>query len=247
MKKIAIVGGSPTSESLVPYEDKELEIWVLGNMLDRHIDKRVTRAFEIHDDIGTREGSDIYIKWLVSRNVPLVVGENFPASGSHVSVYPYKEIEDMYGSLYLTSSAAHMMALAILEGATHIGIYGIDMSVSDNEYFYQRPCMESWIGYARGIGIDVYIPKESHIGSSAFVYGAELKPKTPPFTYNEFSLMAQQHNAKVEELKNKVEELNNSIHAHSGAAQAYERMMKVARAIDSGNKVNTLLETTTMR
>jgi len=247
MKKIAIVGGSPTSEFLAPYDDKEWEIWVLGNMLDRHIDKRVTRAFEIHDDISEREGSEDYIKWLASKKIPLIVGKKFPLVADHIEVYPYKEVKKLYGELYLTSSAAHMMALAILEGATHIGIYGIDMSVSDNEYFYQRACMESWVGYAKGCGVGVHIPESSHIGRSSFVYGADVKPNNAPFTYSEFATMAQQHEDKVAELKHKVEEIKNSIHAHSGAAQAYKRMMKVARAIDGGNKVNTLLETTTMR
>ena len=41
--------------------------------------------------------------------------------------------------LYGTNTVTYMILLAIAEGATHIGVWGVDMAV-DTEYHYQRPC-----------------------------------------------------------------------------------------------------------
>ena len=40
--------------------------------------------------------------------------------------------------------------------ATEIDVYGVDMR-HETEYATQRPCMEYWVGYARGKGIEVNI------------------------------------------------------------------------------------------
>jgi len=90
--KIAIVCGSPSSEFLAPFEDEDWEIWVLGNRYDKHEHHRVTRIFEIHDDLSEHEHPDLYAQWLRDKNIPLIVGEKFPEKGKHVKVFPYDEV-----------------------------------------------------------------------------------------------------------------------------------------------------------
>ena len=80
--KVAIVCGAPSSEFLAPYDDESWEIWVLGNRLDRHLDKRVTRVFEIHDDLSEHDDPTAYKQWLVDKKLPLVVGEAFALSNN---------------------------------------------------------------------------------------------------------------------------------------------------------------------
>jgi len=65
-----------------------------------------------------------------------------------------------------------MMALAILEGATHIGLWGVDMAMSD-EYAFQRPSCELMIGYCLGRGIAVTVPEESALCKARRLYGYE--------------------------------------------------------------------------
>ena len=244
MKKIAIVCGSPSSEFLAPFDNKEWEIWVLGNRLERFKDKRVTRIFEIHDDIE-KEGGIKYADWLVAHDIPMVVGEKFPSTGEHVKIFPFEEVGKLIGHTYLTSSSAYMMAMAILDGATHIGVYGVDMAVDDHEYFWQRPCMDGWIHFARGRGIKVTIPDISNVGKCDYVEGRGRGGKPdfskPPFTQEEFLKMADKHAQYVIKIQAQIRELELTMNGHSGAQQAYERLAKVARAVESGIDIKDLI------
>ena len=58
--KVCIIGGAPSSEFLAP-TDSDYEIWVHGNQLDKHLDHRVDRIFEIHDDLSEQQAG--YPKW----------------------------------------------------------------------------------------------------------------------------------------------------------------------------------------
>ncbi len=242
--KIAIICGSPNSEFLAPFDDESWDVWVLGNRIQRFQGKRVTRIFEIHDDLSEHGDIKKYTEYLLSFNLPMVVGEGFPSKSSLTTVFPFDKAKELFGSTYLTSSPAYMMALAILEGATHIGLYGVDMAVDDHEYFWQRPCMEAWVGFAKGRGIDVTIPSVSPVCRSDYVEGMGRGGKPDfalaPFTQKEFIEMAQQHANKIAGYHAQIQEINNAIHLHSGAQQAYERLAKVARGVEAGNEIKTL-------
>lgn len=253
--KIAIVCGSPTSEFLAPFDDPEWQIWVLGNRLNRFADKRVTRAFEIHDNLSEHKDPAQYAEWLVSKNIPLVVGEKFPCKADHVQVFDYQQSLDLYGSLYLTSSPAYMMSQAISEGATHIGIYGVDLAIDNHEYFWQRPCMEAWIGFAKGRGIEISLPSVSPVGHSPYVEGRDWDGKKNnygkggalPFIQSEFEAMAETHAAKIAQKEAQIRQLEADIHTHSGAEQAYSRLAKIARAKAAGNDIKSLTDSVTIK
>ena len=247
--KVAIVCGSPSSEFMAPYDDEEWEIWVLGNRLERHIDKRVTRVFEIHDNLQEHHDPVKYAQWLASHNLPMIVGENFPLKNGF-EVYPYKAVEEMYGALYLTSSPAYMLAYALLRGATDIALYGVDLSVGDHEYFWQRPCVEAWIGFAKGRGVNVYIPEVSHVGKCAYVEGRDWNGnKKPEGVFTEEALLArgEQHKAQMEELRNSKRQLDLQIAMHDGANQAYTNLAKIARAVEAKIDVKSLNDVTVLR
>ncbi len=247
MKKIAIVGGSPSSENLAPFADESWQIWVHGNQFDRHQRRRVSRIFEIHDDLS--EHPPQYAKWIADKQIPMIVGRLFPIQAPHITVFPFDDANQLMGE-HLTSTPAYMMALAILEGATDIGIYGVDMAVDSHEYFYQRPAMYAWIAYAKALGIVVTIPKESSLFVDRYVEGMKAgKPELglPPFTSEQFTIMAQQHADMESQLQDQRQELLMKINAHGGSRQTYERLAKVARAIEAGITVNSLTETARLK
>lgn len=246
--KVAIVCGSPSSEFLAPFDDPEWAIWVLGNRLNRFEGKRVNCVFEIHDNLS--EHNEKYAEWLVSQDINLVVGEAFPLKADHVVTFDYAASEKLFGSLYLTSSPAYMMSHAIQSGATEIGIYGVDLSVDDHEYFWQRPCMEAWIGFAKGKGIKVLIPEVSSIGKCSYIEGRDWNGQkneygkritgTAPFTQTEFENMAALHDGRIEAIRAQMAQLQSDINTHDGAKQAYERLAKVARATEAGQTIQSL-------
>jgi hypothetical protein len=246
--KVAIVGGEVGSEYLAPFEDPKWEIWVLGNQMGAHENRRVSRMFEIHDDLTEHDSG--YPKWLAAKNTPMVVGRGFPIEAPHITVYPFDEVNSIMGE-HLTSSPAYMMGMAILEGATEIGIYGIDMSIDDHEYFYQRSTMYGWIGYARGLGIKITIPQESNLFVDTYVEGRESggKPEleTPPFTEAQFLAMSKVHSNKIKECVARIESEKTLISTHNGADQAYKRLAKVARATELGIDITSLSDSAVIK
>ena len=243
--KAAIVGGCQNTEYMAPFDDKEWEIWVLGNQYDRHVNRRVTRLFEIHDNLS--EQDDKYPQWLADQQIMTYVGDKFPIKEKWIRQYPEDEANELMGGEFLSSSPAYMMAMAILEGADEIGIYGVEMGIDNHEYFKQRPEMYAWIAFAKARGIKITIPQESSLFKGGYVEGRDWggKPEIakPPFTEFEFNAVAQIHIDKIAEYEGQRRKIEDLIHSHDGARQVYERLAKVARAKESGIEVTSLTET----
>lgn len=230
--KVAIVGGAPTSDYLAPFDDPEWQIWVLGNQMDRHLNRKVDRIFEVHDNLSEHDPN--YPQWLVDLNIPLTVSDKFPVEADHVEVYPKQAAIKIMGDGYFSSSPAYMMAYAILSGATHIGIYGVDMSVNDHEYFKQRPAMYAWMAYARAKGIEITIPKESSLCNDTYDEGTDWgNGAKTPFSSDEFQIMIDKHKEQQDHHK-------TLIQVHGGCIQAYTHMQKIARAVESGQNVKSI-------
>lgn len=234
--KICLVGGSPNWVN-APF-DSDFQIWVHGNQLDRFEGKRVDRIFEIHDDLS--EHDDHYPEWISGFNLPTIVGKKFPVKADHIKVFPFEEATKLIGG-HLTSTPAYMMALAILESATEIQIHGVDMAVDDHEYFYQRPSMYAWIGYAKGLGIKVDVFEKSPLFHDSYVEGVDQggKPdfKKEPFTEEAFLLCKKTHQQKINEYNRQISQLETLIHTHNGCLQTYERLAKVARGVEAGQNL----------
>ncbi len=238
--KIAIVCGSPSFKD-APFDDNSWQIWGLGNQLHRFEGRRIDRLFEIHEDLS--EHDERYPQWLVDHKIPLVVSDKFPIKQDNSIVFDYAKASKMIGD-YFTSSAAVMIAQAIMDGAKEIGIWGVDMAVDDHEYYKQRPCMEAWIGYARGRGINVSVADSSPVGRSDYREGRDWRKDReagiPPFTNSELLSMARQHQEAIKVIDEKIRVFQLNRAAHDGSVQTYERLAKVARAVESGNKIQSL-------
>jgi len=238
--KIAIVGGSPTAFQ-APFDDLEWDVWVCGNQLDQYQGKRVSLAWEIHDTLN--EHPKEYPQWLINQGIPLMVGEMFPIKGP--LVFPFAKARELMQGDFLTSTPAYMMAYAILQGATHIRIYGVDMAVDSPEYFYQQPVMREWIGFARGRGIDVWMPPGCPLGEPHYIEGREDgKPKgNPPFTEHDFLSVAKLHADKIAEAEHEITLLTEKITMHQACLQVYKRLANVARAVTGGQVIGSLTQT----
>lgn len=174
MRKIAIVGRCDNTRGHAPFDDDSWEIWGLAwdNLL------RVDRLFEVHDhwktggyfEGGGDTANEDYLAWLRGCACPIYLLEADPDVPTSVA-YPVDEVKKLVGgNPYLESSVGYMLALAILENADRIGIWGVDLSL-DEEYAYQRPNTEYLIGLARGRGIKVFVPPDAALLSSAWDSG----------------------------------------------------------------------------
>jgi len=171
-KRIALVGTCPSSRMLAPYTNGDWEIWACSPGNAYGVLPRVTRWFEIHGDLGWLEsgkwGASDYVEWLNDQDFLI-----YAQSREYIkraTMYPLDEMIAKHSLYFFTSTFAYMMALAISEGATEIGLFGIDMT-TPGEYAEQRPAMQHFIVMCMAMGIKIGAPDESDIMSPPPLYG----------------------------------------------------------------------------
>lgn len=157
--KIIIIGKGPGWE----FAPVEGETWGVNDLVLR---RPVKLAFEMHD-------IDSYLKLKlpyvnkekeieeVNRlGIPIITQEKHKLLPTSIP-FPIDEMPFKY----FTNSIAYMIAYAIYKKATEIELYGIALLFHE-EYTRQRPCIEFWLGYARGKGIRVIVHGPTNIFSS---------------------------------------------------------------------------------
>jgi hypothetical protein len=168
---VAIVGTSDRTRNLVPYQNKNIDIWVFNSMVVQDWVQRCDVVFDMHkfDSFAIYETK--YLNWLKSPDKAQVFytqthGDEYPKSVP----FPINEVihdllpnfvrgEDEKIIPYFTSTVCYALALAIYQGYKRIEFYGIDM-VSNTEYIYQRDGIALFMGIAIARGIKVYIPQD---------------------------------------------------------------------------------------
>ena len=137
-----------------------------------------------------------------------------------------------------------MLCLAMLRGYQDIEIFGVDLAVDDFEYFWQRPCMEAWIGFARGKGHNVTLHESSPVMKADYVEGVACGGKPdfskPPFTEDGLIKLGNRHQDKIVEAQQQIDALKAKIQTNDGARQAYMHLARTARAVEAGNDIQTL-------
>lgn len=186
-KKVAIIGFADSWKQ-APWSDDSVEMWPLNEFWKYA--PRWNRWFELHDaetlGVTTRDLSEgeqkRHLEWLARNHgegkpiymQPAFCDGRFP----NAVPFPLDAMVQQFGR-YFTSSIGYMLALAISEGYSWIGLYGVDLA-SDVEYPHQRPNTEYLIGIARGKGIHVEIAPGSAVNKSNFLYGYEKEPAANP-------------------------------------------------------------------
>lgn len=171
MATVALVGFAPTNRDLAPWDNPEVEIWGCNEAYNFSFMKRWTRWFQLHPfESFSRDGNhndQNHYAWLKEQKsvedggFPIYMQKCFADIPASVP-FPLDEIQTKFGTDYFTSSFAYMIAMALYEGFTRIEIYGFEMK-SESEYFHQRSNAEYWIGIARGMGVEIYLPPGANL------------------------------------------------------------------------------------
>lgn len=154
-RKIALVGGAQTIH-LAPWDDGTWEIWSHASV--KRWVKRADRFFDLHPKhIWNRpkRWDKEYPQWLRRNQIPIFMQEQYPEVPASVA-YPKDRVLAEFRP-YFTSHTSWMIALALVEGVTHLGFFGIHYS-SDSEYRHQRGSCEYWMGVAEGLGVHLVVP-----------------------------------------------------------------------------------------
>lgn len=174
--RVAIIGFARTSRDMVPWEDPNVDFWTLNEALtyDWCKCKEPAMHWQMHpvfDYMRKFNRNDPkHWRWLQQEYPFPIMMQNKYADVPSSVAYPLHDAIQAF-TMYFTSTPAYMLALAILMGYKQIDIYGIEMS-ADSEYVYQKAAFEYLIGFARGRGIEVYIPPKCSLLRAA-LYGYE--------------------------------------------------------------------------
>lgn len=240
-KRVAIVGFAPHWIE-APFDDEDVEIWSLNEFYDvapsqllKPRQEGRLRWFEIHVRETEYEGNP----FLHSRNKSNEHAAKLAALGCPVYMhrqwhdipnsvpYPKDAIIAKYGR-YFTNSISWMLALAIEEGFTEIGLYGVDMA-TNTEYGYERPSCEYVLGWVRALGIRLVMPESCDLIKSAFLYGFEVDRAS--FARKKLEKRVEEVRARRHHVENQMEALRNTQMQLLGA----EENTKYIREILIGN------------
>lgn len=234
---VALVGSASSTLGQTPWDDKSIEMWTLGW---RKV-PRSDRLFDMHPLGQHRKNVPPNYEQLVdSLNIPFYTTHPVPDVRKNV-VYPFKEIQEFNRSIdpywtdaYYACSVAYMVNLAIYEGVDEIQFYGLDF-VADGEYSHQRPCMEYYIGIARGRGIRVYMPKDCAMCEFPYVYGYESKSGVG---YVDKEML----NARIKEYKQRHQDSLAMAYVADGALQEAQQLLELIKHQERGGSIRQLKE-----
>jgi hypothetical protein len=223
-KKVAILGTVPHKlKAFVPRKDfnpDEFEIWAIAHACLGDPLPRADRIFEIHKwDEVVKWGSPQ--AWALFPNAPVYLQEARP-DVPHSIAFPFDEIAAQFNIFpdrkesNMSNSISWMIALAITEGFEEIHVYGVNMS-HHTEYGTQKPSCEYYLGLAKGMGKAIYVPAESDLMKSYFLYGKDEEKQTEILKriQDHMDFMTTQFNGQ----KQQSEQLRDSLNQHIGGIE----------------------------
>ena len=173
-KKLGLLGNTASLE-FAPWHDKT---WTLAaHPCCRPRCKREPDwYFDLHrPELFRREQrgwNRTYYTWLKNLQTPVFMQKAWPDVPMSVE-YPLLRIQAEYRS-YFTNQCAFMIALAMTEGVTHIGLFGCQYA-HETEHGVQRDSLTYWLGRFEQYGGTLVIPAKhnSLLCSPPLLYGYE--------------------------------------------------------------------------
>lgn len=167
MKSVAIVGGAEATAQFAPFNDPAWDIW--GLAWHTAALKRMDRLFDIHHPDFKSEapyrlhynahGNKGYIDKVNASGVPIVCDPEAIARGTFKNAIPYPQaaVDALFPKRdFLECTVCYMVAMAYLEGAQRIGLWGCHFTGKE-EYECQLPAATWLLGYLEGLGVEIYI------------------------------------------------------------------------------------------
>lgn len=165
--KIAIIGPGGSFNAGALY-DRSWQIWGLNASYRNHsAETRWTHIFNLHRLAHLERDVPQYVDWdsAYSRRHPkttFVVLDSWRGLLKKQVLLPRRELEAMPRGHYHASSFDWMVAYAIFLRASAIHVYGASFAVEGPgaEPISARACLEYWLGYAQGLGIDTVASRD---------------------------------------------------------------------------------------
>ena len=177
-RKIAILGGAHTIR-YAPFDDWTWELWSHASSRDR-CRRAPDVLFDLHPpdlwrNPRKKNWDPGYYAWIKRNHIPIYMQDRYkdvPASMK----YPFAQMITEFPRGYMTNQSAYMVALALMQGATQISVFGCHYA-TESEYGAQRGSMEYWIGVCDGRGVQLNVPPGCDLCNRPhLLYGYESHP-----------------------------------------------------------------------
>src|SRR5678815_3583262 len=128
LRKVAFLGGAKTLK-FAPWQDDTWELWAHSSC--RHLCKRdPDLLFDLHpkalwSDPKKKAWDPKYGAWLQTNRIPIMMQEKFEDVPAAIR-YPFETMITEFPRGYMANQVAYMAALALMEGVTHVAIYGCE-------------------------------------------------------------------------------------------------------------------------
>jgi len=182
LRKVAIIGSHSDSIQFAPYRDPSWEVWVHSSAAQLVPKGRADRLFDVHPphcfQVARKNGFIDYYQYLKTCKTPIYMKEAYPEIPQAVR-YPYELVRSLWPHKPIGSQTVFMIALALIEGVTHLGFWGVHYS-HGSDYEESRANCEHWIGLAEGMGVQVVIPAQSplcHEPKEIYAYETHSTPE----------------------------------------------------------------------
>lgn len=189
--KIAIVGLGETGAD-APWDDPAWKIWGLngGHRGRFRRPDRSLRAdvwFQIHPpeacddselDWMRRLGDDVHVPTYVRPEDLQYWADLNPKAAALALLWPYpiEQVREAFPGGWFANTFCLEMAWAILQGATDIGLYGVECGNYGRELAVERPAVAYWMGVAHGHGVMVRLPQTTTLHYTP-IYGFDYWPE----------------------------------------------------------------------
>lgn len=160
---VILVGKGSGWHHVKKQKDTKKEIWSLNHMCmtaEKHGIK-LDRLFimDHFDDMPSMVEGHIsrqsYVDQIKKLGIPFYCPYGYDDIPNSIP-YPLDEIMEAFNMPYLNNTICFMIAFAIYHGAKEMHLYGINQ-VAGKEYYYEKACVEYWLGLAQGLGISTHI------------------------------------------------------------------------------------------
>ena len=106
-------------------------------------------------EVEREGGNEAYASDLAALGIPVIMQRHHPEIPLS-EANPTDRIAADLGVDYFTSSFAYMLSRAIWEGYERIVLNKVLCGRALEEYIQQKPCLDGWLMYAKGRGIEIH-------------------------------------------------------------------------------------------
>ena len=148
-RRKVVIYGAGYGKTEAPLNDPDWEVWALNLIppLDFAGRLRCDRWWDIHQRVAQTSDD---LRWIAACPVPIYVPDDLVDAGRNCVRFP---LEKVYAGPF-ACTFAYQIALALTEGFTHIGLYGVELAYGTRrERTVEWASVNWWMGYAEAKGV----------------------------------------------------------------------------------------------